>query len=618
MSFRSTLGLLLTLVLLSLAYWGYQHLGGEQERTLLRAAPVFDLAPETIRELEIQQVGRTAAVAIREEDGRWQITAPNPTIDAFQPLWDRVAGQLAGLVNHRSILSDPSEAQLADYGLDEPKLRVYAEAEEGTEISLHFGFMEPTQTYRYALLNGETLFLVEDNQYFELNRTLLDLRNRFTVDDREADILRFEFTRVWTGREGVEMDNPPEVGEESVNIVLERDSAEAPWRMLAPADAAANQEVVDELVAEIQFAVGRNFVDNPESLADYGFEPASVRITLADDAEGREQRLYFGNLDRTTEQGGIYVMKEGQDAIFQVDAHVATLFPRSPYAFRERRLLSRQASELERIEVRGHGADFTLALEEGAGWRVVSPQLSDVSSTALSTFVAQLKSLSAMSFPEGLPEEYGLDQPDAWVDLTFEDGETAQLLFKWHEEAPDYYFATQDSGDVVRMEAAVLDRILVDPNHFRSRDLMRFSRLDAVMMNFTFEERDYVLERVHGSWLVRQPANRALDNQSDADRLINALSPLRATAIESTEAGDPADYGFDAPLFTFQVLVQPEGDPDQAQMVGPLTVGAITVDNDMERYATMEGREGVFRVSQELITQIRDILRGIDTTSVMP
>ncbi len=618
MSFRNTLMLAGIFVVLCLGYWGLQFLGEQQERAVLEASRLFDFNPESIRELEIHQVGRTPATAIKEADGLWQIVSPNPTIDAFQPLWNRVARTLSELINQRTIHTESDASYIAEYGLEEPKLQVYFETETGDANQIDFGHMEPTRTYRYARLNEKMVFLVNDNQFFELDRSLDDLRNRFTVEDRDANILRFEFARIWTGREGIDIEDPPEVGEESIRVILERESVDAPWRMISPANAAANQDMVNELVAEIQFLVGRNFVDNPENLPDYGFEPAPIRVTLVDDAEGHEQVLYFGNLDRTTEQGGLFAIKEGRDAVFLVDAHVATMFPRSPYALRERRLLSRKASDLNRIEVKAPNSEFVLALDSEKGWQVQHPAMADASPTELSMYVARLKELSAMSFPEGSLADFGLDSPDVVIGLHFNDGDTGQLLFKQNVQSPDFYYGTQDVGDVVRLETTLIERLLVDPNHFRSRELMRFSRLDTVRMEFSFEGRNYVIEKSHGIWVVREPANRALDNQTDADRLINSLSPLRATGFEAGVDIEPSVYGFEQPIFTFSVVVHPEGDADIAESYGPLVVGEITVDNEMERYARVAGREGVFRVSQELILQLRDVLLGIDNTNMLP
>ena len=618
MSLRNTMVLTGIFIVLCLAYWGLQFLGDQQERAVLEARRLFDITPESISELEIRQVGRTPATAVREADGLWQIVSPNPTIEAFQPLWNRVAQRLADLINERTIHSTPEASYIAEYGLEEPKLQVYFETDTGDSVQLDFGHMEPTRTFRYALLNKEMIFLVHDNQFFELDRSLDDLRNRFTVEDRDANILRFEFARIWTGREGIEIDDPPEVGEESIRVILERESVDAPWRMISPANAAANQDMVNELVAEVQFLVGRNFVDNPENLSDYGFDPAPIRVTLVDDAKGHEQVLYFGNLDRTTEQGGLFTIKEGRDAVFLVDAHLATMFPRSPYALRERRLLSRKASDLNRIEVSAPNSSFILALDNQKGWQVQEPPMPDASPTELSMYVARLKELSALSFPEGTLADFGLDAPDVVIGLKFSDGDTGQLQFKQNVQSPDFYYGTQDVGDIVRLETALLERLLVDPNHFRSRELMRFSRLDTGRMEIMFEERSYVIEKSHGTWVVREPANRALDNQTDADRLISVLSPLRATGIEADGVAEPSVYGFDQPIFTFSVVVHPEGNSEVVERHGPLEVGGITVDNEMERYARVTGREGVFRVSQDLILQVRDILLGIDAANMLP
>jgi hypothetical protein len=85
---------------------------------------------------------------------------------------------------------------LENYGLAEPVLEVQATAGDGESVSLSFGSMEPTQKYRYGLLEEGPLFLVSTEQFFELDRDLLWLRNRNLVEKGAEGISRIEYARM--------------------------------------------------------------------------------------------------------------------------------------------------------------------------------------------------------------------------------------------------------------------------------------------------------------------------------------------------------------------------------------------------------------------------------------
>ncbi len=260
MRFRGTVLLAVVLVFLCAGYWWMQRREVERVREAVEARRLFDFTAEDVVRLRIAQLGKTPAAGVRN-DGGWEIVEPGPGITPYAPLWDRVAGRLAELRNERTLLERAED--LDQYGLAEPVLTVSAELASGAGVELAFGTLEPMRVCRYALYQNE-IFLVHKDMFYELNRSLKDLRNQFLVDHREADVLRMEFARIWTGNspEAAKMEAPPEVGSESVRVVVERASAEEPWRMVAPVDAPADQERVSALVSEVQYGTAMRFIDD--------------------------------------------------------------------------------------------------------------------------------------------------------------------------------------------------------------------------------------------------------------------------------------------------------------------------------------------------------------------
>ncbi|NLV39711.1 MAG: DUF4340 domain-containing protein [Candidatus Hydrogenedentes bacterium] len=609
MKFRSTLLLLLALALLSGVYWGMRQRGRRTAERAAEAARLFDFQGKDVRRLTLAQVGQPAVTGERGADGAWRITAPNDTIPPLQMLWDRVADNLSTLRSQRTVAETPADP--AEYGLDVPALTVTVEAGDAAPATVVFGDVEPTQRHRYARLNGGPLLLADTREFFEVNRSLEELRHRFLVEDREADILEFRFAWIWTGTDAAPPEDQPAVGEESTEVVVRRAAAGEPWRLEAPLDAMADQEKVDEVVKEVQFAVGREFVDAPENLSDYGLSPAAARITVVDGKSGRAQNILLGAVDG--EKGGVWAQVAGQRAVFQMDAQIMMLLPRKPDAWRETRLITRRLSELKKVEYRR--GEETLVLERGAdgAWSLTAPALPEVNQFAVSGFLAVLKESRGEPLdvaPETLP---GGVAPQVSITLSHDDGATASLSLWPSPDNASLWYATQDSGGVVALRGVAVDALLLTADKFRSMELLRFNRPDAEVLEFQFENLGAVLERRHGQWVVTRPETLRLKNQSDAEALLAAVSPLRITGLAAPEAPrDLSVYGLDKPVFTLYVRMAPVAPPAAGERIGPLRIGGVSPENSRERFATLEGKAGVFRVSQDAVDALRDALEGLE------
>lgn len=617
MKAKHTLALALALALLCVGYWGLLQTRRQVVQQRIEAKRLYAFDGAAVTSLEIQQVGEPAAAATRPAGGLWAMQKPHPAIVPLQPLWDRVAGALAQLKNERTITEEPGD--VAQYGLTEPALTLTAQTEAGENIRLAFGGQEPTQTYRYAQLDDGTVFLVDEKAFFELNRSLPELRNRFLVNDRESALVRVEFARIWTGRGHEKMEHPPAVGEESVAVAVERDNPEAPWKMIEPVAAPADQEAVNALASEIQFALGRNHIDAPESLADYGLEPPSFRVTVRDAKTQEPQTIYLGDVQggggaepaKAASGGGVYGKRADLPAVFLLDMQLMTLLPRTPDALRERRLFTGQAGAIRKLEYRPReGAGFTLENDPDAGWRLAQPALTDTNQAAVSQYVSALKALEASGFPGGSPADYGLDAPAAALVLTLDGQEApATICFAPAGAEESYYYATQDTGSVALVYRARAEQLMVSSDYFRSREIFRFGIPEAVQLEFRFEGQDYVFERVHEKWLVKHPENMVLANQSDVLAILNAITPLSAQGAAVTS--ETGSTGLETPVFSVTVTTR-SMDPGAGPVrLGPLSVGAVTEDDSQQRYASVAGREGVFRVGQGVVDTVRESLRGV-------
>lgn len=614
MKFRHTLQLGTVLALLIAVYFGMQWAGEKEAQTVQEAKKLFDFGPEAIKKLTVQRIDEQPSVGVQEKAGEWVFELPNPKIKALDELWNRVANNAAGLKSERYLPKDALD--LEAFGLATPRLTITLQT-DGAPKTLRFGYLEPTQTYRYARLDEGSVFLADNKAVFELDRPLDQLRDAFIVDHREAPIVHFEFARIMTAEEQKKFENPPPLGEESeAIIIMERPDGDHPWTQVAPVATAANQEKVNALISELQFARGRNFVDAPESLADYGLDPASARITIVDSVEGNPQTFMFGNTGMVGEDGGVYVQRVGEPGVFMMDGHILTLFPKSANALRERRLMTQAAKDITRLEYTGRGHNFTLAKDEQGNWKMVDPPLDDTDDQYVSNYFSALKTLEANQFYPGTAAEHGLDTPEAQLKLYLA-GEESPVDIRLAPNAaePGQYYALTTAGEIAGIQEERIQFLLADAQAFRMRSLLRFSTPRAEKMNFQYDGVDYQLEKLHNHWMVVSPANMFMPNLTDAENLLKLVSGLRALAAESENEADPTVYGFESPRFSFSVTLAPEQAVGLPETLGPVTVGAVVPGIDQQRFAKTASRSGVFRISQSFLEAVGTAVSGIRPTA---
>lgn len=614
---RGTVVLLGVLIALCLGYWlmvRFEAQGGLERHEAKR---LFRVAPEDVVTIEVRGIDESPSAAERAGNGLWAFTKPHPTIEPNQVLWDRVAAAIAGLTNERTIETSPGD--LAVYGLDDPVLEILAGTAEGADVHVAFGAAEPTQTRRYAcLLDAEgaadSVFLVSTEAFHELNRPRKLLRNPYLFNLGEAGITRLEFAHIWTPERETQSqdDTGRPVGEESAVVAVQREDGAA-WRMVSPFAAEANQDLVGELIKEVQFATGRNHVDEPEALSDYGLDPPRARITVYGGPGEDPQTAYLGSIESAEEGGGLFVKRASKPAVFVIDAQVLTLIPKAPSAFRENRLLTRPATELQSIHYRTDATDLTLVKDPDTGWAIVRPPYDDTDQAAVSNFISLLKALEGRGFPGDAEARFDRSKPVVAIELTFQnDEEPARILVGSPVPDADRYYATQDNGTVVLLASIDVTALTKTAFDFRTKALMTFNRAAATRLELTIEGQRYVFTRPRGRWVVREPAERQLESPSDVDALLQDLQEARAMTLEAEPVPqDLSPYGLDAPLATVVVSTKEAGQGDQDTVHGPLQIGAVTPANSQRRFAVVAGRDGVYTIRQAVVDAIRDTIKGV-------
>ncbi len=623
MNKKTTVTLLIVLIALLIGYWMMLRVERLQKQEAVEAKRVFNFEPDEIFTAEVLRADEPLVSATRKQAQPWSMLKPNPTIEANQAIWNRLAVAYAGLLNERTIEKKASD--LAKYGLDKPALTISISKQDGKQARLVFGVVDATQTCRYALAEDGSVFLVNVKTFQELDRPLAYLRNPYAVTVGEKGITKLEYSRFWRGKpsepaEDEKESKSPEPGEESVVVTVEKGD-DGRWRLTTPIQADANQEMVAELVKQVQFAVGRGYIEEPKNLADYGLEPPKARITVYCGPESQPQTLYFGSTETgeaksATGDGsvkGIFAKNSTRPAVFIMDANIGSLLPKTPDAFRERRLMTHPATSLSSI--RYHSAETNVILKNDAerGWYLDGRETNEGIQQAVSNFVAFLKVVEGQAFPGAPQPQYGLDAPTIEIVLEFAAGEPSATI-RVGAKVPDteQYYATQDNGTVTILNSIDVAGLTKRPFDFTDRGVLRFRKMDISRIEIIFQGTKYLFEKARGQWTIKEPQNRSISSPSDISTLVAVLSTATATDIDSEMTPtDLAPFGLDKPIAVITAAALRNDSPTEEIIYGPLAIGSTTPDDSQARYASTSMRPGVFRVPQALVDSIREGLKGI-------
>jgi hypothetical protein len=613
MKARSTLLLLALLALLCAGYYGmlrWEQHARDRKTEARRAFPETD--PGAFRRISVQQEDRRAAVGERDDaDAPWRIVEPLP-LDASQPTWNRVAEHLAALARER-VIDNPSG--LADYQLDAPRLTVRAETFDGSEVTAEFGMAGPTQANRYARLNGSVIALVDENTYFELNRSLEVLRFFYLFNPGDTGVTKVTLSRFWSLPASEESPDSPAPGEESVPVTLEmRDGV---WHITEPVQARANQDMTAAFVAEFVTAVCQGFIDEPAPLADYGLDPAGARVTVHTGPDTPPQTAYFGRNEGPDRDARMYARIDGQPSVFTVESRLRDLFPKTPDAFRDLRLVTRDTASIERIHYRSNwpGQEpvaFSLALDPQAGWRFTDPEGIGIDQVEVSRFISMMAIAAADRYvPEG-EADFGFTNPVTTITLEHKGEETPGAILIGAPTADgESRYITQDGGTTLALTNYLAEGlgaiVLYD---FQDKRLSRFTQDEVVRLALTCDGVSYVFERPAQSWRVAVPEGKVIGSNADMNTLLEALAGLHAPVIErATPPETPAEYGLDAPVLTVTATVKREDGAEEDQPT--LRVGSLSERNQRQRFATVDGRPELFRIGQAFVDDFRQALKGI-------
>lgn len=563
------------------------------------AKRLFTFNPADVTTLSITQQGGAPAEAVRAADGSWTFAGAHGQIPANGPLLDQLAAVVAVTTNERPIAESAPDRAL--FELDPPKLVVEAGTAGGELVQINFGGLDPTNRHRYAQLGDGPVFLARAEVFSALDRPLLALRDRRMFTNLTDGLARVDYERLPAESEDTtDLEESIRQASAAIQESYAKD-ASGDWRMTAPADARARQDRLRLLETALPALEGRQYIDDPESLGDYGLSTPYARLTVHG-KDGAPQTLLLGWIADDPENAGLYVKRADRRSVAVVDARFWSLLPSEPMAFREKRLFTGEAKNLTSVHYRGTSTEFTLTNDAEKGWTLSGAGEGETDQAAVSFYLAMLKTIEGLQFPEGdATSVFG----DPRVTLRFEFGTTSPATTMAvgapvSGSDPIQMYARQDFGPVTTISFDDYRAIEAQAFDFRVKTLFSFDPASARAAEIVLEGTRYLFTQSGGRWTVAEPAGLSLEAQADLTVFLNTLAQT-ALRGEAVPAPGAEVQGVDAPVLELAIRF----DGSEPGSLGQIRIGNLKAVESRDRFVTISGQPGVYYVDQALVDAAR-------------
>ncbi|MDQ3814377.1 MAG: DUF4340 domain-containing protein [Armatimonadota bacterium] len=325
----------------------------------------------------------------------------------------------------------------------------------------------------------------------------------------------------------------------------------------------ADPDTVKGLLDQVQLVQSQNVVSNESArLKEYGLDKPQSSLTVTD------TKIEFGAKPKF-DSSKIYARVADQVALLPATLSDAVTKPFNDW--RDKAVLRVKLEETSRLALKAPAV--TAALEqtkektetESSEWKIAQPVDAVADASTVESFINQLSAAQAAKFLEDNPKspaKWGLDKPQAQVEITTKDGARKLLVGK---RLKDGYAAQNTFSPVVfQLPEATFGLINRPLRDWRSKTVLKFEMADLTQVEVTARGTTRTYTKKDDKWkAVNATAGDAdATNQAVLDLLIAAQSLSAQDFID--KSGSPSTYAFDKPGVLLKLT--------SARQPGPLTL----------------------------------------------
>ncbi|MCD6336108.1 MAG: DUF4340 domain-containing protein [Candidatus Latescibacteria bacterium] len=397
MSFKTTIIVAILAIALGAYVYFYEIKGGEErQQAEQEAKKIFLFEDDQVKGLTLVHSGVEIVLA-RAEDGVWKITAPIET-EADQGAVDALVRNLKNAETDR-VVAD-STADLALFGLDDPKVKVSLLLEKASTDTLCIGDKSPTGSYVFANRNGSReVFTTSSSLLTNVQKELFDLRDKRVLAFEKDEVKKFELNQ-----RGKPL------------FVLSKTGSE--WQMEQPQKLQGDRSAVDQILNKLKYGKAKAFVtEKTESVKPYGLDDPDIVVTLWLGKDKAKKQLKIGDAKSPDRY---YARDEARDPIFTVDSTLVKELRKNLFDLRDKKIVKFLRSRINKIELVYADSSIVCQKDTSDNWRVTAPVVQKAKKWKVSGILSDIETLKAEEFVAEKATDlsrYGLDAPRITVKL---------------------------------------------------------------------------------------------------------------------------------------------------------------------------------------------------------
>jgi len=555
---------------------------------------LFSTSVESIKRVVKKGEGGSWALQ-KEKDKWWVMDSPVTPFVADEQGAANVLFMLANLRAKEFAAYGP-KADLAAFGLDTPPVTFTfnveppADKDKAAKPVVHtLALGKPVKGVaeeRYARFDhGPGVIVLDAVAVKELTRNYLDFVNH--------DVLKLAADQV--------SDIKRQMNAETLEVVRK----DKTWRLVKPADTAADQPTLEGLVKELANLRAKRIAAFPaKELMPFGLDlPAAVVTIRAAGANGKPvaHRLHIGKAvaDAGKPAGGDrYARLDASDVIVVLPEAVSRQLLAPALQFRDRDL-----AKLEAVNqlVRERGGRKAVFSKMDDTWKMTEPVPAEAEQGDLEAFIKSLSRLRADELVADRPADlkpYGLDRPQAqWrVSAGGKEALTLQIGAEDKDKGKGTRcYARLDKGDLVFLLSPELTAQALA--EYRNRKVL--AALDTAQvekLRFGYEHNAFALHKVDNKWQVEGKPDAKVKEDIVRD-ILGTLAKLQAQRYAVDKGADLKLFGLQPPFLAMEMQT-----PSSKYM---LHIGHVEGDSK-RRYATVPpmSENTVFVIGETDVTQL--------------
>ncbi|MGB7623456.1 MAG: DUF4340 domain-containing protein [Terriglobia bacterium] len=322
----------------------------KREQARQKAEKVFDVQEEAITSITLQR--GSEKLLIDRQNGLWMIDSPVSTPADQSAVNDIVRTVSSATTTH----SLASAQNLAEYGLQPPKIHAEFKTRPGASLSMDLGEKDFSENNVYAKVSSRIeVVLLPTYLFSSMDKSLMQLRDRKVMELNPEKVTQVEFV--------------------SKGDHLKAQKLGTEWKLTQPVSTQGDPAGIAAYLNDVSNSEASEFVDKPEpNLKSSELDPPAetLIITEGEGSQAKPWKLFLG----AKKDDQVYAKRDGSSFLFKVTSIVADKLRPAVFRLRDKRIIPVNAADLQHVLIQLEAGVYEFDREglKGSKWKVVLPK----------------------------------------------------------------------------------------------------------------------------------------------------------------------------------------------------------------------------------------------------